>query len=233
MSRLEPDDETTGWTAERYAAGHMSEQEERDFEVAMLESPALADQVNAAQGLRAGLRELQTRGALSSLMGRTRFPVWHAALAAAAVLLVIGAGVLFFGRHPQLPGPRVMASSVAQLSDAARVVTASFIVAHTRSQTGPISLTLTRHPGAIDLKILPQAADTGGDYQVTLASTDPITSIVPVELHVRPDPAGFIHAYLDPTVLAAGDYRITVIQGPHTEQFPIRVSFPQSLPTRP
>jgi hypothetical protein len=226
MSYLEPDDAAAAWKAERYANGRMSEAEERDFEVAMLESPALAEQVAAAHGLRAGIHELQARGALNRLLHRTAFPVRYAALAAAVVLLIVGAGVLFFEREHAAASPPIMAASIDRLTGPARSAAATFILAHTRSQFEPTLLTLTRAPGAIALKILPETAGEGGDYRVTLEPTSgDDTSHLAADIRVRPDSDGFVRVYLDPTLLRLGDYGVSLTQGSHTERFPIRVVF--------
>jgi len=226
MSHLKPDDEAAAWNVERYANGRMSEAEERDFEVTMLESPALAEQVAAAHGLRAGVHELQARDALNSLVHRTGFPSRYAALAAAVVLLIIGAGVIFFKREHSASSPVVMAASVAQLNSPARSVAASLILAHTRSQSGPTLLTLARTSGAIALKILPETAGEGGDCRVTLQPTSGDAAFrLAADINVRPDSDGFVRVYLDPSLLRPGDYRVSLIQASRVERFPLRISF--------
>jgi hypothetical protein len=226
MSHLEPDDEAAGWKAERYAGGRMSEPEERDFEVAMLESSTLAEQVAAAQGLRAGVRELHRRGALNSLLRRTGFPLRQAALAAAVVLFIIGASVLFVERERSTPRPIVIASSLAQLNGPVRSVAASFILAHTRSQSQPTPLTLAHLSGAVALKILPETVGEGGDYRLTFEPIGVDTSSrITGDIRVRADSDGFVRVYLDPALIGPGDYRVSLIQGSHTERFLIRISF--------
>lgn len=119
-----------------------------------------------------------------------------------------------------------MIASLDRLNGPARAIAASFILAHTRSHSEPTLLTLTRAPGVIALKILPETAGEGGDYRVTLEPTSgDATSHLAADIRVRPDPDGFVRVYLDPTLLRPGDYGVSLIQGSHTEGFPIRVVF--------
>ena len=97
-----------------YVAGKMGEAQAEAFEVACLEDPELARQVEFEQRLKAGLEQV-SRGSTAEFVRAESSTRWRLA-AAASILLFISAGVYVW--H-QLPGthPHVLAAVV---SDAER-----------------------------------------------------------------------------------------------------------------
>src|SRR3982751_1189856 len=84
-------------SAQRYIAGLMDEAEEQRFEESMLENPPLAAEVDARQRMKAGLQRLEERGELAALLAQPPAPSrFLRYAAAAAVLLVLGAGVTYW-----------------------------------------------------------------------------------------------------------------------------------------
>ena len=92
---------------EKYVAGKMGEAEAEAFEVACLEDPELARQVEFEQRLKAGLEQV-SRGSTAEFVRAENTTRWRLA-AAASVLLFICAGVYLWQR---LPGthPHVLAA---------------------------------------------------------------------------------------------------------------------------
>src|SRR5262249_26550611 len=83
-------------SAERYVAGRMTEDEEREFEVAMLEQPELTAEVDARQRIKAGLQHLDRLGELDKLVaGPPRRRFVPLALAASVLLLML-AGLAYW-----------------------------------------------------------------------------------------------------------------------------------------
>jgi hypothetical protein len=93
--------------AERYAAGGMGDEEARQFEVRMLESPTVALEVDAAHRIRAGFRELQARGELESFLSRSRARGSGLVLAATMIGLLIGAALAL---HSSYRVPTIVAN---------------------------------------------------------------------------------------------------------------------------
>src|SRR4026209_982222 len=91
----------TTQAAERYVAGSMSEDEELGFEIAVLESPELAADVDVRQRMKVGLRQLEQRGELQKLLSQpdrraaSRMPL---AVAASVLIVLIGAALFWFFR---------------------------------------------------------------------------------------------------------------------------------------
>lgn len=216
-----------GAMAERYAAGRMDEQEERDFESLMLERPELAAEVEAALGLRAGLRQLQIRGELDGLLrGRSRFSGWHYQLAAAVLLFIVGGGVLFFYSLGPGAAPSIMEASIGELrlpSAAARNVS-TLILVHTRSRAEATTVTTSPQATPIALQILPEIPGENPNYRVILERSEGSTTVpASREMAVQAAADGFLRVYLNPTVLRAGDYQVVVTQLSHRESFALRV----------
>ena len=99
---------------DKYVAGTMSEAEAEAFEVACLEDPELARQVEFEQRLKSGLAQV-ARGSTAEFVRADSGAHWRFA-AAASFLLFICAGVYLWQRLPG-PHPQVLAAVV---SDAER-----------------------------------------------------------------------------------------------------------------
>src|SRR5215510_7980461 len=83
---------------ERYVTGRMSEAEAEAFEVACLEDPELARQVEFEQRLKAGLAQV-ARGSTAEFVRDSSGANWMLA-AAATILLMIGAAAFLWQRMP-------------------------------------------------------------------------------------------------------------------------------------
>src|SRR5215510_5572083 len=95
---------------ENYVAGKMGEAEAEAFEVACLEDPELARQVEFEQRLKSGLEQV-ARGSNTEFVRAESTMRWRLA-AAASVLLFLAAGVYLWHN---LPGthPHVLAAVVS------------------------------------------------------------------------------------------------------------------------
>jgi len=89
---------------EKYVSGNMGEAEAEAFEVACLEDPELARQVEFEQRLKAGLAQV-ARGSTSEFVRAESGTHWRLAAAASIVLFLV-AGVYLWqhlpGTHPQV-----------------------------------------------------------------------------------------------------------------------------------
>lgn len=89
---------------EQYVAGKLAEAEAEAFEVACLEDPGLARQVELEQRLKSGLEQV-ARGSTAEFVRAESTLGWRVALAA-SVVLFLSAGVYLWqrlpGAHPQV-----------------------------------------------------------------------------------------------------------------------------------
>lgn len=80
---------------ERYLSGALTAEEEQAFEEAYLGNPELLDEIQAAEGLREGIKKLDAAGILERLRAPARWRQWLASpqyAAAASVLLAVSLG---------------------------------------------------------------------------------------------------------------------------------------------
>lgn len=80
---------------ERYLSGTLTADEEQAFEEAYLGDPELLDEVQAAERLREGIKELDSAGRLQQLRAPAQWRQWFASpqyAAAASVLLAVSLG---------------------------------------------------------------------------------------------------------------------------------------------
>ncbi len=126
MSIPELEDPVADSQAERYGAGRMGDEEGREFEVLLLESPDLAREVDATHRIRDGLRELQARGEVDELLYGRRPRTSVFALAAGTLALLAAGALLLRVGHLRNPPtvhfrnpPTVLVSSLADFTGAA------------------------------------------------------------------------------------------------------------------
>jgi len=229
MSRADDDLATAASPAERYAAGRMGDEEEREFEVSMLERPDVASEVDAIHRMRAGFRELQTRGELEQLLHRSRTRVRPFALAAGIAALAVGAAVLLYSSDFHRL-PTALATSVTDfgrpLSPPSHVV--SFLVARTRGGREPTAITVSNPSEIIALQILPSVPSKTPTYRITLARMKNDTATpVARDIEARTGADGFVRVYVEPANLPDGVYRLSVLQPASAEHFAIRISRPR------
>jgi hypothetical protein len=194
----------------RYVLGRMTEEEEQQFEVSMLEQPEIAAHVRVTQQIRAGLLRLDERGDLDRLsMARPWTKSWRALASAAAVVFAVGIGLVLYIRQPDSI-QSVIAGSPARLgyANSRTGTTASYVLAHTRGRSDVLLIRITGSE-PIEIGIVPDLLDSSGKYRVTLqrqASDQfiPIGSASGLTI----DANGSIPVYVNPTGLPAGRYSL-------------------------
>lgn len=106
---------------ERYLAGALTADEEQAFEEAYLGDPDLLDELQAAERLREGIKELDGAGRLERLRAPARWRQWLASpqyAAAASVLLAVAVGfsaVLYRENLSLREGDLLLASATTRL----------------------------------------------------------------------------------------------------------------------
>ena len=212
--------------ARRYVLGRMTEEEEQQFEISMLEHPEIADQVRLTQQIRAGLQRLDERGDLDRLSVAGPQTKFRRVLAsAAAVVFAIGIGLLLYLRQPEATH-RVIAGSPASLgfANSRSGTIASYMLAHTR---GRPDVLLIRIPasGPIEIQIVPDVVDSSAKYRVTLQRQmgDRYITIGSVS-GLTLDATGSVPMYVTPTELVAGQYTL-ILKGRTTaeEKYRLRI----------
>lgn len=212
--------------AQRYVLGRMTEEEERQFEISMLEHPEIAAHVRLTQQIRAGLQRLDERGDLDRLSLARPWTKSRRVLAfAAAVLFAIGVGLLLYLRQPESMHS-VIAGSPARLgyTNSRTGATASYMLAHTRGRSGVLLIRITGS-GPIEIRIVPDLPDTSGKYRVTL-QRQAGDQLIPIgsASGLTADASGLIPMYVTPTELVAGQYTL-ILKGQTTaeEKFRLRI----------
>jgi len=107
---------------ERYLSGALTADEEQAFEEAYLGDPELLDQVQAAERLREGIKELDGAGRLGRVRSPARWRQWLAApqyAVAASVLLAVSLG---FSTMLYRENITLRQSDLAQVSVSARLI---------------------------------------------------------------------------------------------------------------
>lgn len=213
--------------AERYAGGRMQDAEEQEFEAQMLEDPALAAEVDAIHRMRQGFKLLRARGELGQPSRGRRFGMRQYALAAALLILVVGAGALAIRMRLASPGsPPILTSSLAALKrPSAAAAPASFFLAHTRGDEGIPEIRGARGSDVVALKILPAVAGDSNAYRATLERLEGSAPVrLATDLEARSDGAGYVVLYLNTAGLATGSYRLSLSQQSGREEFVFHVS---------
>ena len=214
-------------SAQRYVAGHMDEAEEQRFEEAMLENPPLAAEVDARQRIKAGLQRLDESGQLAPLLAQPATPSrFLRYAAAAAVLLVLGAGITYW--TGKTAPHHLMAGSVQALvgpGPSARNVAATYLLASTRARPEETTVTPPAGGGLVRIQVVP---DSGAEraYTATLArvvgnAEKVLTDHVTVQGAAG---ASLIDVYLDPASLEPGDYRLRLSAGDLTYDYAFKLN---------
>jgi hypothetical protein len=76
--------------------------------------------------------------------------------------------------------------------------------------------------GVIEVRILPAVAGESDSYRATFERTAD-GAIVASNVDVRADGSGYVLLYLDAGRLTAGNYLLTLVQGPRQDRFSLRV----------
>jgi hypothetical protein len=210
----------------RYVLGRMTEEEEQQFEISMLEHSEIAVHVRLAQQIRAGLQRLDERGDLSRLSAAgPRMEFRRVLASAAAMVFAIGIGLLLYLWQPETTR-HVIAGSPTQLGFAnSRPGTiASYMLAHTRGRPDVLLIRITGS-GPIEIRIVPDLLDSSGKYRVTL-QRQAGDHLVPIgsASGLTVDANGLIPMYVTPTGLVAGQYTL-ILKGQTTaeEKYRLRI----------
>jgi hypothetical protein len=198
-------------SAERYVAGRMSEEEEQQFETAMLERPELAAEVDARQRMKAGLQVLEARGELDALMVRSRLSPYVRYAAAACVVLVLIAGFALVRSYLEAPPPAIAGSLKGlALGSTGRVIEGPYLLVGTRGRQDEAVISLKPGIHAIQLQVMPDFADN----RFLLASLSKVSagkdSALVEDVRVENSGSGLFNIFLNPALLGSGRYRLTV-----------------------
>jgi len=225
MADITDKDESSESLAERYVAGRMTEGEEREFEVQMVQDPALAAEVDTIQRLREGFKVLARRGELAQIADAVLASKRSYAWAAAAAVIPIGAGMLMMHLRGVVPPPNgVLASSLGGLKATATGSTpATLFLTHTRGGGLPPEAAIAQ-PGPLALKMLPAVPGSSGTYAASLERlTDRAPVLLATEVPLHSDATGYVLAYLNPDSVGPGTYRLTLRQAENSEAFEFRL----------
>lgn len=183
--------------AHRYFAGRMAEAEEEAFELRMLENPEIAQEAEAMQRMRLGLKTLQAQSQIEPLTRAQ--PVWFSpvSLAAAASVLIIVLASLFYVARITQPVAVLAASGSAS---------ATYLVAQRRGMSNEVIIQLTQPPAAVQLDVLPTSESATKQYDVSLSEGNRSLG----QITVPAGPQGFVSVFLDTTRLKAGRYVLTL-----------------------
>lgn len=208
----------------RYVLGRMTEEEEQQFEISMLEQPEIAAHVKVTQQIRAGLLRLDERGDLDRLSMARPWTKARKVLAAAAAVFAIGIGLLIYLRQPAMMHS-VIASSPARLGYANNTTAAtSYILAHTRGRPDVLLIRITGS-APIEIQIVPDLLDSSGTYRVTLERQTG-DQLIPIgsASGLTTDANGSVPVYVTPAALVAGQYTL-ILKGQTTaeEKYRLRI----------
>jgi hypothetical protein len=210
----------------RYVLGRMTEEQEQQFEISMLEQPEIAAHVRLTQQIRAGLQRLDERGDLDRLSMARAWTKSHRVLAyAAAVVFAVGIGLMLYFRQPESIHS-VIAGSPARLgyANSRTGTTASYVLAHTRGSPDVLPIKITGSE-PIEIRIVPDLLDSSGKYRVTLQQQAG-DQLIPIgsASGLTVDANGSIPMYVTPTGLVAGQYTL-ILKGQTTaeEKYRLRI----------
>lgn len=199
--------------AARYLADQLPEAERLAFEQRMLEDPAVLREVEATARFKVGLEHARDSGRLSAAAPRHSGRLSHLAIAAAFALFAVG---IALWRTPQdaTPTPWI-SNSLQQFADTlgvAPTATREYRVIRLRSgDEADVVIDLPPGRRAIALRVLPDAAEPGSTYTVTLAplpAGGPSQQIASSSLEADAD--GYLLLYVDSASLRDGLYRLDV-----------------------
>jgi len=209
---------------ERYVAGTLSQEEVARFEEAMIEHPELALDVSVRRRIKAGLSELEKRNELEAfLKPEGQRPTYIRYAAAAAVLVVVAAGLMtFWNREGTAPLQALLTPSEI----GTKPIVSSFILATTRS-SDVLAFEVPRDGGPIRLQILVDDP-TAAPFTVHLAAADSSGAKAIRDSTIAGITDGFAVIYVDPRELVSGNYTMTLKSASGAEQ-----SFPFGLQVLP
>lgn len=191
----------------RYCAGRMAATEQEEFEDRMIGDAWLAEQVDLTLRLRAGLRDLESRGELNRLLDQ-RIRSGLLPLAAAAMVLVALAGVLLYRRLHTTD--LTIATSLTELAATAgeSPQLGTYLLASTRGAAREQDIRVPRDVRGVLLRALPDEPLRSGRYRVEMRflDGDARASRAPV----LTDSEGLVLIYLDARKIAAGSYEIVL-----------------------
>ena len=214
-------------SAQRYVAGLMDEAEEQRFEESLVENPPLAAEVDARQRMKAGLQRLEERGELAALLAQPAAPSrFLRYAAAAAVLLVLGAGVTYW--RSGTPSRPFIAGSMQALTGSGTPssgVAATYLLASTRARPEETVITAPPGGGLVRIQVVP---DSGAERPYTAS----LARIAGGQEHLLADrvpvqgAAGgsLIDLYVDSASLESGDYRLRLSAGDVAYDYAFKVN---------
>ena len=205
---------STPQAAERYVAGRMSEDEEREFEVAMLENAELAVDVDTRQRIKVGLQQLERRGELDALLSAPRPPFVSRPLlaAAASILMVVLFGATFWYLRGAPGGSGTVALRASAIGN--RGVSATYILASIRANAAEPVLEAAASAAPLRLRVVPESPGANTFvatlFQVTSAGE---VSVSP-QARVTRGQGAFVELFVDPFELSSGRYRLRLVSEP-------------------
>jgi len=214
-------------SAQRYVAGLMDEAEEQRFEESLLDNPPLAAEVDARQRIKAGLQRLEQRGELSALLAQPAAPsrfIRYAA--AAAVLLVLGAGISYWksgtASHAFIAGSL---QALTGAGNSSHGVAATYLLASTRARPEETVIATPPGGGLVRIEVVPDSG-TERPYTASLAriaGTEEKSLADHVVVQGAPG-ASLVDVYLDPASLEPGDYRLRLSAGDVTYDYAFKLT---------
>lgn len=208
-------------SAERYVAGRMDEEEERQFEERLLEQPELAADVDVRHRIKLGLQLLDDNGELGKLVAQPARRSHLRYAMAACALLALGAAIAYW---QVASGSRVaIAGSLTALrGGASQPISASYILASTRSRSEDFVVAATPGAGAVRLRIVLES----GLSQAFVASLASLSGggekVIAERVPLESTGNGLVEVFLDPAGLQPGRYvlRLEPESGPgESEEF--------------
>jgi hypothetical protein len=216
---LEPD-VTESRDAERYVAGVLSQEEAARFEEAMIEHPELAMDVSVRRRIKAGLSQLEKNNELQAFLEpEAQRPAYLRYAAAAAVLVIVAAGLMTFWRRE---GAAPLQALLTSSEVGTKPIVASFVLATTRS-ADLTAFEVQREGGPVRLQILVADA-AAAPFTVQLSAAD-LSGAKPIQVSTIAEVTdGFAVIYLDPRELDSGSYAMTLASASGPEQrFPFKL----------
>lgn len=214
----------------RYLAGQLSAADEVFFEGYAANHPEVFRDVESTLQLKEGLAVLRDRGELQALLRQRDWRVPFAA-AAAAVLLLVTLGLWAWWHVPSRT--LILAGSPAEfVGDPARPlpIAGTYQLIRSRGQDSAAEMTLPVKRAAMQVQILPSVFAEHGRYRASLERVDGRGKVFVGEtggLVVAED--RFVSLYLDSSLLAPGDYEISLARAdsvspaPEADRFTLRM----------
>jgi preprotein translocase subunit Sec61beta len=207
-----------GRDVERYVSGTLSEDDAARFEEAMIAHPELAADVSVRRRIKAGLSELEKNKELETFLKPQVRPTYVRYAAAAAILVVIAAGLMTFWNREGAAPLHVLLTSTEVGS---RPISTTFTLATTRSADEPV-FEVQRAGGPVELQILVEDADAA-PFTVHLAAQSSGARSIK-DASVSQVASGFAFVWLEPRELDSGKYTLTLVSESGAEQhFPFQL----------